>query len=322
MKLTRRALLAGSVAAATASLVPTKKAEAAISGDSYATLIDLELCDGCPDRPLPACVTACRETNKDRFPEPDPAMLKPYWPRDTYEDWSGKRDVTNRLTPYNWTFVQKVEVEHDGERRTVHIPRRCMHCDNPPCAKLCPFGIKHKNPDGIVTINVDLCFGGAKCRDVCPWKVPQRQAGVGLYTYLDPMPVGGGAMFKCDLCRDRLHAGLAPGCIPACPKKALSIGTRTEIFAQADELAKQYGGHLYGKEENGGTSTIYVSRTPFEKINAALTADKEPGKVMRLHRPDNMLDQRKGWAWAALAAPVIGAVTAFVATARAKEEKK
>lgn len=325
MEISRRAFLTGAAAVALTSVAgSTQKAHAAISGRSYATLIDLTKCDGCAGKPQPECVSACRIANAKKFPEPDPAMLKPYWPQGEFDDWSKKRDLTSRLTPYNWTFVQKVEVEHDGARVALNIPRRCMHCDSPACVKLCPFGVNHKNSDGTVAIDPDLCFGGAKCRTVCPWSVPQRQAGVGIYTKLDPLPAGGGVMFKCDLCRDRLKAGDPPACVPACPKKALKIGLRDDIYAEADALAKSLGGHVYGKTENGGTSTLYVSVVPFEKIDAALVAKAgDPAKVMRLHKPSNMLVEKEGKAWTALLAPLAGLATAFVATKGiGKEEKK
>lgn len=319
MKFSRRTFLAGAAAVAAAAIAPREEAKAAIGPDTYATLINLYLCDGCAGRPMPECVRSCRDANAHKFPEPDPAMLKPYWPQKEFEDWSKKRDVINRLTPYNWTFVQKIKVEHGGQSMEVSVPRRCMHCDSPACVKLCPFGVNHKNADGTVTIDPDLCFGGAKCRTVCPWSVPQRQAGVGVYRFLDPIPAGGGVMFKCDLCRDRLKAGSPPACIGACPKKALEIGLRQDIYAKADRLAAELGGEVYGKRENGGTSTLYVSPVPFEKLDAALVAKAgDPSKVMRLHKPKNMLEEKEGLAWVALAAPVAGLAAAFASTVKGK----
>ena len=309
-------------------------ATAASSGARYGSLIDLELCDGCPDRDTPRCVTSCRTANAHRFPEPDPAKIKDYWPQKRHEDWSDRRDVTDRLTPYNWTFVQAVEVEHEGRREEVHVPRRCMHCDNPPCAKLCPFGAAQKRPEGPVTIEENLCMGGAKCRTVCPWDVPQRQAGVGPYTYLDPLPVGGGVMYKCDLCVDELVAGNTPACAAECPRGAIRIGDRDTLFAEAERRAREYGGdrwreHLYGQNEHGGTSTVYVSRVPFRAIDAAIVAagerqrealaERDPEaaeriRPMRLHETDNMLDRHRGLAAVSVAAPLLGAAAAFAAT--------
>ncbi len=315
MNISRRAFLGGVATAGAACLLPSKKAHAAISSDSYATLIDLTRCDGCPNRDMPACVEACRSANADRFPEPDPAMLKDYWPQKKHEDWSSKRDVTNRLTPYNWLFVQRVSVEVDGETVEASIPRRCMHCDSPACVKLCPFGANRKTPEGPVYIDETTCLGGAKCRDVCPWSVPQRQAGLGIYTSIDPVPAGGGVMFKCDLCRDRLAAGQQPACTEACPNGAMMIGTRAEIAAKAEELRAAYNGYLYGDTQNGGTSTFYVSAIPFDAIDAALVAQAEdPKQVMRLHNPGNMLSKYSNLAGVAMVAPVAAAIGAAAAS--------
>ncbi|MBB5021859.1 4Fe-4S dicluster domain-containing protein [Desulfurispira natronophila] len=325
MEFSRRSFLGGLGAASAATLLAKSPAQAAPQGidpDSYASLIDLTKCDGCPGQEMPECVSACRQANAHKFPEPDPDMLKPYWPQPFYEDWSNQRDVQSRLTPYNWIFVQRIKVEHEGETVEVSVPRRCMHCDNPPCAKLCPFGIKHKHPEGMVTIDPFLCFGGAKCRTVCPWDIPQRQAGVGIYTYLDPLPAGGGVMFKCDLCKDRLDRGEQPACIPACPRDAMTLGTRTEIDRMADELAQKYQGYIYGKKENGGTPTLYVSKVPFEKLQQGLMAQpQEKGGLVQLHNPQNMLERNEGWARLAMTAPVLGAITAF-ATSLAKGKSK
>lgn len=323
MDIKRRSFLTGLAAAGAACMVPTKKAEATTDDNSYATLIDLTKCNGCPDRGTPACVAACRTENADRFPEPDPAMLKDYWPQKKHEDWSKKRDLTSRLTPYNWIFVQHAKVEVDGKTEEVTIPRRCMHCDNPPCVKMCPFGAKNKAKEGPVYINENLCMGGAKCRTVCPWDVPQRQAGVGIYTYMDPMPVGGGSMFKCDLCRHRLEKGQKPACVEACPRGAMKIGTRKEIYAKAEKLRKRYNGYIYGDKQNGGTSTLYVSKVPFDAIDKALVAQaREPKKVMRLGETENMLEDHSEKAIMALTAPVLGAIGAFAATVAKQEKKK
>lgn len=250
-------------------------------------------------------------------------MLKDYWPKDFHEDWSDKRDVTSRLTPYNWTFIDRVEVDVEGVVQELAIPRRCMHCADPACVSLCPFGTAKQEANGVVHIQSELCFGGAKCRKVCPWNVPQRQAGVGPYTLLDPMPVGGGAMFKCDLCRDLLADGKEPACVTSCPKKAMEIGTKEEIVARAEALAKEYGGFIYGRDEHGGTNTLYVSKVPFEEIDRAILAQAtDPKKAMRFNDPDNQARKQHALSKVALLAPLAGIATAFVATATAANTNK
>ena len=309
MKLNRRKFISGSAAVGALTFLPHVRVEAAIREDSYATLIDLTKCDGCAGKDQPLCIVACRQGRKRDFPEPAADQLRDYWPQKKHEDWSGKRTLTDRFTPYNWIFVQRIEI--DG--RSVSIPRRCMHCDNPPCAKLCPFGVKHKTAEGPVYIDQNLCFGGAKCRSVCPWSVPQRQAGVGLYTLWQKfLPVGGGVMYKCDLCRKRLAENKSPFCLEACPSKAMKIGTRTEIFKEAEQLKQRYQGDIYGMTENGGTSTLYVSDIDFARLDSAIAAQvKKPRKVPRLHKAQNMLEKQKNWALLSIVSPAFGLLAAL-----------
>lgn len=303
--LTRRSFLkiTGITAAAASTGLLDVHAEAAIKAGTYATLIDLTRCDGCKGEAVPRCVAACRQENTKRFPEPQ-GPIKDLWPQKSHDDCSKKRNVIDRLTPYNWTTVQQVQV--DGE--TIHIPRRCMHCDNPPCANLCPFGALNKYADGSVVINDQLCMGGAKCKAVCPWSIPQRQSGVGVYLKIQPMPAGGGVMYKCDLCHERLQQGLIPACVEACAtrlgeQRPLFFGKREEIVAMAHARAKEIDGHIYGERENGGTSTLYVSKVPFAAIHARLKESKSPqlmGKVT------NALDEVNRWAKAFLFGPLAG----------------
>lgn len=280
---------------------------ASATSRTYATLINLTKCDGCKNEPMPKCVEACRKANEAKFPNPQ-EPIKDLWPQKTHDDWSKKRDVISTLTPYNWTTVQKAEVEEEE----IFVPRRCMHCENPPCANLCPFGALNKYEDGSVVINHDLCLGGAKCKAVCPWHIPQRQSGVGIYLKLQPMPAGGGVMYKCDFCHDRIKKGLIPACVEACEKRLgnkrpLFFGKRNEILAMARDRAREINGFIYGEKENGGTGTLYVSRVPFEKIDATL---REAKSALSMGRVENPLRHVNGWAKGFLIGPILSALGA------------
>jgi Fe-S-cluster-containing dehydrogenase component len=302
-KISRRSFLKTSAGVLAASGVEWPAMVHAGKVGQMATLIDISLCDGCPDMAVPACVSACKTINKDTIPPvADPVPVP--WPRKTVEDWSRRREVSNRLTPYNYLFVHRAEVEQDGERRTLFVPRRCMHCDNPACATICPFSANHKHENGAVVIDQDLCFGGAKCKTVCPWEIPQRQSGVGIYLHVLPDYMGNGVMYKCDLCNERLGQGKEPGCIDACPQKAMLIGPRQEIVVLAEERARKMNGHIYGKTENGGTSTLYVSPVPFERINA--TMKKEPGRPDMKPGVERQMAGTDAIGKAVLAAPALG----------------
>jgi Fe-S-cluster-containing dehydrogenase component len=287
---------------------------------TYATLIDLTKCDGCKNEPMLKCVEACRRENEKKFPNPvEP--IKDLWPQKTHDDWSKKKDVINTLTPYNWTTVQKVDL--GGEE--IFVPRRCMHCDNPPCARLCPFGALNKFSNGSVVINHDLCMGGAKCKAVCPWHIPQRQSGVGPYLKLQPLPAGGGVMYKCDFCHDRIKRGQIPACVEACEnrlgaKSPLHFGIRETILKMAHERAREINGFIYGEKENGGTATLYVSKIPFEEINAKL---KEMKSNLLMGKVLNPLRDVNGWAKGFLFGPLLSALGAIgLAIYHRREEKR
>jgi len=319
LTLNRRRFLKTATAAAmvgTAGALSVPRQAEAGEGQ-LATLIDLTRCDGCFDRETPACVSACKKIKAGKLPEPADPIPVPF-PIGKVEDWSKKKEVGDRLTPYNLIFVQKADVEIDGRKKTVYIPRRCMHCDNPACATLCPFASNHKFENGSVVIDPDTCFGGAKCQAVCPWKIPQRQSGIGVYLKVLPTLMGNGIMVKCDLCSDLLKEGKTPACIEACPKKAMSIGPRKEIYAKAEALAAKIGGYLYGKEENGGTSTLYLSPVPFDRLDAAV--QKGPGKP-GLGAVKRRMAGTDGMGKAVLAAPAIG-IAAGVAGAFAGLSKR
>lgn len=307
MEITRRSFIKGGITvlgAATLGGVPRDTSASLDTKRAKAFLIDLTKCDGCKKRETPLCVKACRETNKEKFPEPV-EEIPAVFPTRTETDWSDKKDVIKRLTPYNWLFVQRVEVEGKGP---AFIPRRCMHCDTPPCVNLCPWAVIQKKPEGSVVINENTCLGGAKCKTVCPWHIPQRQSGVGIYMKILPNLIGNGVMYKCDMCADRIKSGLTPSCVDACPNQAMIFGPREEIVKLAHQRKREINGYLYGEKENGGTSTIYLSSIPFEEINKAIKPkDGNPGMA----KMRNPLDNANRLAKVLFAVPFAGAIGAL-----------
>lgn len=279
-RVSRRDFLKSGLAAATvaASGAALPRLAMAATDDELCTVLDVGKCIGCE-----ACVEACREAWQSSVPDPVSPIPQPFPARVPIEDWSKRKDVQDRLTPYNFLYVEMLAVSHKGQEVEINIPRRCMHCRNAPCANLCPFGAARVEGNGVVHIDGDLCLGGAKCKNVCPWKTPQRQSGVGLYLHLLPEYAGNGAMFKCHRCLPLVRQGQTPRCIEVCPEKVQTIGPRQEMVAAAAEMARAYAQadgraadlwpeYVYGLEENGGTNTIYVAPVPFAAINQAMIA--------------------------------------------------
>src|SRR5262249_4409700 len=61
-----------------------------------------------------------------------------------------------------------------------------------------------------------------------------------------------------------------PACVKACPADALRFGEREEMLALAKkriaDRPDKYVNHIYGEKELGGTSVLYLSKVPFEKL--------------------------------------------------------
>ena len=303
-KISRRSFLKGTMATActlAAAGIPASAAGAE-GKEQLATLLDIRKCTGCE-----ACVEACSEVNETKFPDPKKPFPKMYPDRVPVMAWSEKQNVTDRLTPYNWLFIQSATVKINGKETELTIPRRCMHCVNPPCVKLCPWGAARQLENGISRIDSKLCLGGSKCKAVCPWHIPERQTGVGLYLDILPSMAGNGVMYKCDRCYNRIADGELPACIEACPEDVQTIGPRDEIIKKVHELAKEIGGYIYGEKENGGTNTIYVSPVPFEELNKAI--EKGKGKPHLKPVKDAMADANN-LAAAMIIAPIAGVVAA------------
>lgn len=295
------------------------------------SIIDLGLCDGCKSYDMPMCVKACRTKNESIFPQPI-ENIPDYFPRKGYEDHSKNKNDISYLSPYNFTYIQEAKVDD----KTVFIPRRCMHCDDPTCQKTCPFGVIHKEKNGAVIIDYNGCMGGSKCKEVCPWHIPQRQAGVGIYLKIAPMFAGGGVMYKCDSCADLLAKNERPVCETSCPKNAILFMDKDEALKIAKEKAKIYasnskysGTFIYGDKQNGGTSTFYVSPVPFEKIQNAIKEDiknapkAKKQKITNLNvNINNKLNDSSSLVTSILFMPLLGIIAGSALKSRKKDEDK
>lgn len=269
----RRRFLKGLASAGTAtglglaSLSPAQAMSLRVStgGTDCSVVIDVDRCTGCG-----ACVTACRSRNLARLPLPQKPIPQPRPSWIGVNDWSERQHINNRLTPYNWMYIQTCTLPTAEGQRRVFMPRRCLHCLNPQCVSLCPSGAARQSRQGAAYIDENICMGDGPCQRACPWLIPQRQSGVGPYLKFAPTYLGYGLVFKCDFCHELLAQGHPPACVTACPSNAQSFGIRGHMIALAQEMAHERSGEIFGLKENGGTNTLYVSSIPFRDIEAAM----------------------------------------------------
>jgi formate dehydrogenase iron-sulfur subunit len=119
-------------------------------------------------------------------------------------------------------------------------------------------------------------MGGAKCKAVCPWHIPERQSGVGLHLDLLPQYAGNGVMYKCDRCYQRLKEGELPACIEVCPEDVQQIGPRQEIVEKAHQLAQgNKWVHLRRRRKTGAPIPSMCRRCPSMCSTRQSTKDRD-----------------------------------------------
>ena len=131
----------------------------------------------------------------------------------------------NDLPPYlAYRAVGYVEGGTYPSYTRLNISMACNHCDNPVCLKGCPTRAYTKFAEyGAVLQDPDICFGCGYCTWVCPYNAPQ-------------LDTEKGHVHKCNMCVDRLEAGLKPACSSACLAGALDFGVIETTPENRDQL--------------------------------------------------------------------------------------
>jgi Fe-S-cluster-containing dehydrogenase component len=133
------------------------------------------------------------------------------------------------------TFYTHVDLTNPTGARLapLAVPFHCMHCVDAPCVKVCQGQALQQTALGAVTLDQSRCVGCLSCINVCPFKQT-------LYYQAPPARI-----FKCDMCYDRVIAGLEPACVQACMEAqhdALRSGPLEEILYEATKRATEANG--------------------------------------------------------------------------------
>jgi NAD-dependent dihydropyrimidine dehydrogenase PreA subunit len=95
----------------------------------------------------------------------------------------------------------------------------------------------------------------------CPFEIPT-------YEYFNAFTP---QVRKCTMCFDiRIEKGKIPACVEACPMEVMTFGKRSELIKLARQKIITHPGkyfdQIYGENEVGGSSWIYLAEVPFEHI--------------------------------------------------------
>jgi formate dehydrogenase iron-sulfur subunit len=226
---------------------------------SKSILVDTTRCIGCG-----ACATACKVVNHLPLPDPNAAKDLPSGPlsEDALVAFAQSHgEVGGKLSAEMLNVVEA--------HGSISVRRFCMHCQQPTCASVCPVGALHKTAAGPVLYDADKCMGCRYCMMACPFGIPRYQ-----WKALVPK------VEKCIMCAPRLAKGLQPACTAVCPVQASVFGERNDLLKEAETRLhnepKKYFQRIYGEDEVGGTSVLYLSAVPFEQLGLPANLPKDP----------------------------------------------
>jgi formate dehydrogenase iron-sulfur subunit len=223
-----------------------------LSEDRMGVLVDTTVCIGCRN-----CEWACKKAHNLTAGE-----------LNSYEDKSVFKKI-RRPDESALTVINQYEDEKKINS-PFNVKVQCMHCDHPACVSACIVGAISKKENGSVIWDTDKCIGCRYCMVACPFQIPSFEYDKALNPRI----------MKCDFCFERTKEGLLPACAEICPVEALTYGPRSELIKIAREKIKKYPDiyrdHIYGENEVGGTSWLYLAGNDLAKAKALPDLSPKP----------------------------------------------
>ncbi len=203
-----------------------------LSSMEWGYIVDTTRCIGCG-----ACVRACKMENGV--------------PDSYYRTWVERYEIGED---------EEVQVDSpDGAINSFHprakqdvppakaffVPKICNHCRNSACTQVCPTCASYHSPDGVVLIDRKRCVGCGYCVQACPYGC----------RYISHPP---GTADKCTLCYHRIHKGLAPACVQACPREARLYGNLKDPESRIRKILNQRRYYLLKPDLGTNPKCYYI----------------------------------------------------------------
>jgi molybdopterin-containing oxidoreductase family iron-sulfur binding subunit len=220
-------------------------------------VIDLNKCTQCE-----ACVTVCKIENNVQIVSKDNAQMgrAMYW-------------MMMLITNFEGSYP---------DIRAINIPTLCLHCDEPPCTKVCPVRATYKREeDGIVAQIYPQCIGCRYCMANCPYNAKvfdwykDEQPAENEKCYNPDVAVRmKGVVEKCTFCVHRLqiakekakaeHRNLqegdyVPACAEVCPTDAIYFGNLDDPRSQVSKVSHDYRKYTLQEELGTKPKVSYLS---------------------------------------------------------------
>lgn len=217
-----------------------------------AFFIDTTLCTACR-----ACQVACKQWHD--LPAEETQNLG------THQNPPDLSFNTYKLVRMNETVI-------DGQLRWLFFPEQCRHCIEAPCLEALgdPSSIYQDADTGAILYTRQTRQNDADAIiESCPYNIPRKGPD--------------GSVAKCDMCNDRVHNGLLPACVQACPTGAMNFGERDAML----EMANQRLGVVKAKYPQAmlldpdTISVIYLVAFPPENYHEFAIASSAPAGVTR-----------------------------------------
>ncbi|MEF3698381.1 4Fe-4S dicluster domain-containing protein [Desulfolutivibrio sp.] len=223
-----------------------------MNGKSF--FVDLSKCTACR-----GCQVACKQWKNK--------------PAEKTEN-TGSHQNPPDLSWMTLKLVRFTEKTIDGKFNWLFFPDQCRHCVDAPCKMVADSEVEgailqDEATGAVIFTDKTKDISIDNVRPACPYDIPRVNPETKV-------------MFKCDMCIDRVQAGLLPACVQTCPTGTMNFGDRDEMLALAEkrlaEVKKRYPQAILADPKD--VRVIFLCLFPGDNYYKHVTADAGAPRTM------------------------------------------